>query len=100
MTNLAPTLRQEAAQQRIHELLAELVDIIGPAGDGVAEYEPGEEPTGTPTLWEYALVCCWIDDDRKDFVTVAPTAGMLNHHTTGLLRAGLAYGDYEPADSG
>lgn len=97
---LAPTPRQEAAQQRIHELLAELVEIIGPNGDGQADYEPGDGPTGTPTLWEYALVCCWIDDDRKDYVTVIPAAGMLNHHTVGLLRAGLAYGDYEPAGAG
>jgi hypothetical protein len=89
------TPRQEAAQQRVHELLAELVEIIGPNSDGLVDYEPGEEPSGAPTLWEWCVVCCWVDDDRKDFITVVPAAGMLNHHTVGLLRAALAYGDYD-----
>lgn len=92
-----PTPRQEDAQRRIHELLAELVEIIGPNDDGHAEYEPGDEPSGTPTMWEYAVVCCWVDDDGKDYVTVVPAAGMLNHHTVGLLRAALAYGDVDAA---
>jgi hypothetical protein len=89
------TSRQEEAQQRIHELLAELGEIIGPSSDGQAEFEPGDEPSGKPILWEWCVVGCWVDDDRKDFVTVVPAAGMLNHHAVGLLRAGLAYGDYE-----
>lgn len=91
------TPRQEHAQQRLHELLAELVDIIGPHNDGQADYEPGDEPAGTPTLWDYVVVACWVDDDRKDFVTVVPGPGMLNHHVVGLLHAGLTYGNYEPA---
>jgi hypothetical protein len=90
-----PTPRQEDAQQRIHELLAELVEIIGPSSDDQVEYEPGDEPSGKPTLWEYVAVCCWVDDDRQDWVTVVPAAGMLNHHAVGLLRAGLAHGDYD-----
>jgi hypothetical protein len=89
------TPRQEGAQQRIHELLAELGEIIGPSGDGQAEYEPGDEPSGNPTLWEYVVVCCWVDDDRKDFVTMVPAAGMLDHHAVGLLRAALALGHYD-----
>lgn len=87
MMQLTP--RQENAQQRIHELLTELVEVIGPAGDGLAEYEPGDEPSGKPTLWEWVVVGCWVDDDRKDFVTVVPAAGMLSHHAVGLLRAAL-----------
>lgn len=94
MPDLTP--RQEAAQQRVHELLAELVEIIGPNGDGQADWEPGCEPTGKPTLWEF-VVACWIDDARKDYITVLPAAGMLNHHTVGLIRAGLAYSDYYEA---
>ena len=90
-----PTPRQEHAQQRIHELLAELVEIIGPNSDGQADHEPGDEPTGKPTLWEYIVVCCWVDDDRQDWVTVIPAAGMLTHHTIGLLRAGLNHGEYD-----
>jgi hypothetical protein len=93
----APTLRQEAAQQRIHELLAELVDVIGPHADGEIDYAPGEAPAGTPTLWEYVVVCCWVDDDHEDWVTVLPAAGMLTHHAADLLSAGLTYGNYEPA---
>lgn len=96
MTSATPTPRQEHAQWRIHELLAELAEIIGPHNDGQIDYEPDDAPTGTPTLWEYVVAACWIDDDRKDFITVIPAAGMLNHHTVGLLRAALAYGDYEP----
>jgi hypothetical protein len=91
----APTPRQEDAQQRIHELLADLVEIIGPRGDGQAEFEPGDEPSGKPTLWEYVVVGCWVDDDRNEFVTVVPAAGMLTHHAVGLLRAALALGGYD-----
>jgi hypothetical protein len=90
---MRPTPGQEDAQGRIHELLAELADLIGPNADGQADYDPGTGPVGKPTLWEHVVVCCWVDDDRQDWVTVIPAAGMLNHHTVGLLRAGLAYGD-------
>jgi hypothetical protein len=95
-----PTPRQRDAQRRIHELLAELVDIIGPSGDGQADYEPGDEPTGNPTLWEYVVVCCWVDDNTKDFVTAIPAAGMLTHHATGLLQAALALDTDPIADDG
>jgi hypothetical protein len=98
MAELTP--RQEDAQRRVHELLAELGEIIGPRADGQAVYEPGDEPSGKPTLWEYVVVCCWVDDDRKDFVTVVPAAGMLNHHAVGLLRAALAFGDHYDAAGG
>lgn len=89
-----PTSRQEDAQRRIHELLAELADIVGPNLDGIG-YEPGDGPSGNPTLWEYVVVGCWVDDDRQDWVTVVPAAGMLTHHVLGLLRAGLAHGNYD-----
>ena len=91
-----PTARQEHAQQRIHELLAELAEIIGPSCDGQAGYEPADAPARKATLWEYVVVCCWVDDDRQDWVTVIPAAGMLTHHTVGLLRAGLVHADFEP----
>jgi hypothetical protein len=91
------TPRQEMAQQRVHELLTELGEVFGPTDDGQAVYEPGDGPTGNPTLWEYVVVCCWVDDDGKDFVTVVPAAGMLTHHAVGLLRAALTIGDYGAA---
>ena len=93
MNDLTP--RQEHAQQRIHDLLAELTEIVGPNGDGQADYEPGDVPAGKPLLWEWVVCCCWVDDDRQDWVTVIPAAGMLTHHVGGLLRAGLAHGTYD-----
>lgn len=91
----ALTPRQVDAQQRVHELLTELVEIIGPSDDGQAEYERGEEPSGKPTLWEHVTVCHWVDEDRNDFYTVLPGAAMPMHHTVGLLHAGLTYGNYD-----
>jgi hypothetical protein len=90
-----PTPRQDDAQRRIHELLAELAEIIGPNGDAGPD-DLGDGPSGKPALWDWALVCCWLDDDRQDWRTVIPAPGMLTHHVTGLLQAGLD--DYaEPA---
>jgi hypothetical protein len=92
------TQRQEAAQQRIHELLAELVEIVGPDSDGQAGYEPGEGPSGNPTLWEWVTVCCWVDDAQQDWVTIVPASGMLSHHISGLLRdAERQHGNYDQA---
>lgn len=84
---------QEAAQQRIHELLAELTEVIGPNYDGEGGYEPGEEPTGASVLSEYVVAAIWVDGDDDDFVTVLSSAGMKNHHTIGLLRVALADAD-------
>jgi hypothetical protein len=89
------TPRQEEAQARVHKLLAGLVDVVGPLADGQTDFAPGEGPVGSLTLWEFAVVGCWVDDDGKEFVSVLPAAGMLNHHTVGLLHAALAYGAYE-----
>ena len=89
----SPTPRHAHAQRRIHELLAELADIIGPGGDDLTD--PEDRPSGRPTLWEWVTVCCWVDDDRQDWMTVIPAAGMLTHHVVGLLRAGLAHGTYD-----
>lgn len=86
------TPRQENAQRRVAELLAELTDIIGPADDGQAD-----RPEGV-TLWDWTVVACWIDKDRQDFYTVLPAEGMLTHHVAGLLRAGLAYAALDPAN--
>jgi hypothetical protein len=94
------TPRQRDAQQRIHELLAELAELIGPHNDGQTDYDPGDGPAGTPTLWEYVVACCWLDDDQQDWVTVVPAAGMLTHHTAGLLRAALTHAQYDPAGAG
>ena len=95
-----PTSRQSEAQARIHELLVELANIVGPDADVGPDVEPGERPTGTPTLWEYAVVCCWVDDARQDWVTVVPASGMLTHHIGGLLRAGLSQCEYEISGDG
>lgn len=80
---------QKFAQLRIHELLAELVDIIGPRGEGAADYDPGDEPAGDLTLAEYVVVCCWVDEKGEDFPIAVPgAAGMLPHHVGGLLATG------------
>ena len=97
MSNIDPwtdDAGRDVAQQRLHKVLAELRDVIGPGPADPA----GDGPSGKPTLWEYVVVCCWLDDDRQDWVTLVPAAGMLTHHVSGLLRAGLAYGDYDPVD--
>lgn len=87
------TTPREEAQQRIHELVAELAEIVGPNEDGQAEWEPGEEPSGTLTLWDWVVVGCWVDDNRKSWLSVTPAAGMIHHHTIGLLHDALAYGE-------
>lgn len=89
------TPRQEDAQRRIHALLTELAEIIGPDDDGQADWEPGEAPQGTLTLWEWGICCYWVDGASRDFYTVLPASEMPQHHTVGLLRAALAY--YEAA---
>lgn len=92
---VGPTPRQGDAQARLFELLEELADIIGPAAGG-GEFGPGDGPTGAPTLWEFVVVACWVDDDRQDWLTVTPAAGMLTHHVGGLLQAGLVEAEYVP----
>lgn len=83
---MTPSPRQEAAQQRIAELLAELAHIIGPDDTD----DPDDVAVaGKPTLWDFVVVASWVDDERQDWLTVTPAAGMLTHHTAGLLHAGL-----------
>ncbi len=85
---MSDTTERERAQRRIDELLSELVDAIGPA----AECEPGDEPSGTPILVEYVVVACWVDEASESFTTVTPAAGMIHHHTLGLLADALGLG--------
>ena len=93
-----PTPRQQNAQNAIHELLSDLAPVIGPDDDGLAEWEPGERPEGA-TLWEHITVTCWVDPETKcSYYRVLPSAGMLNHHMAGLLRAGLAEVEAPPED--
>lgn len=79
-----PAPAQKAAQERIHALLTELAEIVGPNGWDLADSD--DRPTGKPTLWEWVTVCNWVDDEQQDWVTIIPASGMLTSHITGLLR--------------
>jgi hypothetical protein len=81
------TTDEMTAQLRIEQLLNELAGIIGP------EHDNGD----TPVLVEWVVVGTWDDGTDNDEVSVLPSAGMRNHHTTGLLNlAALEYGQLRP----
>lgn len=83
------TPAQIQARDRIHDLLAELADLIGPAFDGEGDMEPGEEPTGAVFLSEWVLVSSWVDQEGEGFMTRITSANLPGHHQVGLLHEGL-----------
>jgi hypothetical protein len=83
------TPAQVVARDRVHDLLAELVDLVGPAFDGAGDIEPGEGPVGQVFLSEWALVASWVDEDGDGFITRITSANLPAHHLTGLLHEGL-----------
>lgn len=93
---MKPTERQEWAQNRIHDLLAELAELIGPAGDGQAEedLDPDEMPQGAVLLPEWVTVMSWVDETGAGFTTRTMSPGLASHHLSGLLHDGLwRFGD-------
>jgi hypothetical protein len=84
------TSRQEAAQHRLGELLAELTDILGPAQDGEADFDALDGPRGQLLLAEWVLVGCWVDDVGEAFTAITPSTGMLSHHGVGLMQMAIA----------
>lgn len=90
---MKPTVEQEKAQNRIHDLLSELVDLIGPRLDGDPDNEAidslADLPQGAVFLNEWALVAAWMDEDGHTFTTRWGSVRMPFHHLVGLLHEGL-----------
>jgi len=86
-----PTPEQEQAQNRIHDLLAGLVDLIGPnlGGQADAEVDPEDMPQGAVFLGEWVAVLHWVDETGQSFTTRIESANLLAHHRVGLLHEGL-----------
>lgn len=93
---MGPTPEQRKAQNRIHDLLTELADIVGPSFDGQAEedLDPDEMPQGAVFLGEWVMVMSWMDETGSSFTTRIESANLLMHHRKGLLHEGLwGFGD-------
>lgn len=91
---MKPTPEQQAAQNRIHDLLAELADLIGPKFDDESGLDPDELPEGSVFLGEWVAVLSWIDETGDSFTTRITSANLLQHHRVGLLHEGLyGFGD-------
>lgn len=86
---MKPTPEQERAQNRVHDLLAELVDVIGPRFDGQAELDVDDMPQGSVFLGEWVFVGSWIDETGAGFTTRIESPNLLPHHRVGLLHEGL-----------
>lgn len=77
----------EDPQHRLHELLLELSDIIGPQA-----FYP--EHVNTPAmLSEWVSVLLWVDQNGAPFITQIGSRNLLEHHAVGLLHSAL-YGDF------
>lgn len=85
---MKPSAEMEAARNRIHDLLAELADILGPGADG-AELEAGEDPEGQLFLSEWVIVTAWVDETGHSFTSRYGSPGIALHHLKGLLHEGL-----------
>lgn len=83
------TPSQTEAQNRIHDLLAELATLIGPDQDGQAEDRGSPVPDGSVFLNEWAIVAAWMDENGGTFTTRFGSASLPLHHLVGLLHEGL-----------
>lgn len=91
-----PTPDQAVARDRIHDLLAELADLIGPRWDGQTDddLEPEDQPVGQAFISEWVLIAAWVDEDGNGYTTRVGSANLLTHHRVGLLHEGLyGFGD-------
>ncbi len=86
MSDLTP--EQVAAQQRIHELLSELAEAVGPSG--WPEEDEGAPEGATMLLSEWVIMANWLNaDDGKGFLTRFNSANLQTAHRVGLLHEGL-----------
>ncbi len=88
--SLTPEQRQ--AQQRIHDLLGELRDAVGPAGWG----EDGGAPEGANVLLsEWVIMANWLDvESGEGYLTRFTSSNLQAAHRVGLLHEGLyGFGD-------
>lgn len=85
------TPEQVIARDRIHDLLAELADLIGPTfgGQAAEELDADEMPQGQVFLGEWITVLAWVDETGESFLTRIGSANLLSHHRAGLLHEGL-----------
>lgn len=84
------TPAQQAGRDRIHDLLAELADLVGPSLDGQVDDDPDiDAPSGQVFLSEWVSVMSWTDEDGESYLTRISSANLLDHHRTGLLHEGL-----------
>ncbi len=80
------TAAQHGAQDRIHNLLTELADLIGPRFDDDDKGFPVEHAA----LAEWVIVAAWTDLDSGDsFTTRIGSPQLAEHHRTGLLHVAL-----------
>lgn len=81
------TPAQREAQERIHVLLNELAEAIGPSG---WEDEPGTPPGANVLLSEWVIVANWLDaSDDAGYLTRFGSANLQTAHRVGLLHEGL-----------
>lgn len=88
------TEEQKEARQKVHVLLSELADLIGPAGMmDIEDFGDNEEVEPPPTgvfLNEWVLVINWTSvDDGESYITRLGSENMPIHHRTGLLYEAL-----------
>jgi hypothetical protein len=81
---------QAVAQQRIHDLLGELADLVGPAAWHDDPDEPGP-PAGTRmVISEWVIVANWMDIETGDgYLTRFGSHRLQSAHRVGLLHEGL-----------
>lgn len=85
MSDLTP--EQEAARDRVHDLLAELAGILGPGS--YDELDEDEAPAGQVFLNGWVMVLAWIDEDGESFLTRGGSAHLPAYQRNGLLHEGL-----------
>lgn len=85
------TPEQVVARDRVHDLLNELADLVGPAFSGQAanDLDDDQLPVGQVFLGEWVAVMSWVDEDGDGFLTRIGSSNLLNHHRVGLLHEGL-----------
>lgn len=82
------TEEQKAARDRVHALLSELSEYIGPSAPWPEDTERADP--GTWQISEWVIVANWTRmEDGDNFLTRFGSENLLAHHRTGLLYVGL-----------